>query len=120
LPENSNILDKYQSILQETHKIKNPIYIYISRVAINYTQIIESISRTNWDLDEILSQHNNYVDVILNQMKDLIADVESLHLMSSLKAKTLSTLLEQCTKLIMRMLVDGYSSVKKCSNEVEL
>lgn len=117
MPENTNILDKYQTILKETHKIKNPIYIYISRVAIDYTQITESISRTNWDLDEILSQHNNYVDVILKQIKQLIADVESLHLMSLLKAKTLSTLLEQCIKLIMRMLVDGYSSVKKCSNE---
>ena len=91
--------------------------MYISRVAIDYTQITDSISRSNWDLDEILSQHNNYVEVILKQMKQLIADVESLHLMSLLKAKTLSTLLEQCTNLIMRMLVDGYSSVKKCSNE---
>ena len=117
LPENSNNLDKYQTILNETHKIKNPIYLYISRVAIDYSQISETIGRSNWDIDEILSQHNQYVEVILKQIKQLIADVESLHLLSSLKSKTLHTLLEQCLKLIMRMLVDGYSSVKKCTNE---
>ena len=86
-------------------------------MALDYTQITETITRCNWDLDEILSQHNNYVEVILKQMKQLIADVESLSLKSSLKAKTLNTLLEQCTRFIMRMLVDGYSSVRKCSNE---
>ena len=117
LPEKANNLDKYHDVLNETPKIKQPIYLYISRVAIDYASITDAIGRSNWDLDEILSQHNAYVEVLLKQVKQLITDVESLYLLSSLKSKTLNTLLEQCLKLIMRMLVDGYSSVKKCTNE---
>ncbi len=36
---------------------------------------------------------------------------------SSLEKTTLNVLLEQCLRLIMRILVDSYASVKKCSNE---
>lgn len=89
----------------------------MSRVAIDYTQISDQIGKINWDLHEILSQHNQYVEILLKQIKQLILDVESLTLYTSLKKKTLNILLEQCLKLMMRMLVEGYSSVKKCSNE---
>ncbi len=119
--ENSNILEsglnECLNVIKETPKIRRSIYYYISRVAIDYTQITETITRVNWDLHDILSQHNFYVDVLLKQIQQLIVDVESLKMHLSLEKTTLNVLLEQCLRLIMRMLVDAYASVKKCSNE---
>jgi hypothetical protein len=117
VPGNNANFDIYLKIIKEANRIRYPIYFYVSRVAIDYTQISEQIGKINWDLHEILSQHNQYVDITLKQIKQLILDVESLTLYTSLKKKTLNILLEQCLKLMMRMLVEGYSSVKKCSNE---
>lgn len=115
--DSSNVLDSYMCIIKETPKIRVPIYFYISRVAIDYTQITETITKINWDLHDILSQHNFYVDVLLKQMQQLIKDVESLKMHKTLEKVTVNVLLEQCLRLIMRMLVDAYANVKKCSNE---
>jgi syndetin len=108
----------FLAILQGTPKIRSHIYNYIANRAINYTQIIESISKINWDLHDIMSQHNEYVELLLRQVKNFISDVEMLKEdLPSIEKQTMSSLLEQVIKLIMRTLVEGYSTVKKCSNE---
>ncbi|CAF0856483.1 unnamed protein product [Brachionus calyciflorus] len=112
-----NNLEIYTNILKETWKIRAPIYLYIARTSIDYNQLLESISRVNWDLDEILSMHNSYVDILLRQVDDLIKDVQSLKDLIPLNRKILNAILEESLKLIMKVLVDGYASVKKCSNE---
>ncbi len=115
--EAMTILDGYSLTLREMSKTRGSIYIYISRVAIDYNALSETITRVNWDLDEILSQHNSYVDALIRQMQQLIRDVESLKMHAALEKITLNVLLDQCLRLIMIMLVDAYASVKKCSNE---
>ena len=111
---------EYSKILSEiTTKIKSPIYLYVARYAIDYNLILDSITKINWDLDEILSQHNAYVDVLLRQIKQFQQDIESLKEQSllPLNKKIVNSLLGETLKLVMKILVDGYSSVKKCSNE---
>jgi hypothetical protein len=127
LPTNSSseyVLSKrteYSKILSEiTTRIKSPIYLYVARYAIDYTLILESISKINWDLSEILSQHNTYVDVLLRQIKQFQLDIESLKeqgILPPLSKKIVDSLLGETLKLVMKILVDGYASVKKCSNE---
>lgn len=107
----------YSNILKETSKIRAPIYMFIARTSIDYNQILDSISRVNWDLDEILSQHNKYIDVLLRQIDELIIDVQDLKDQLPLNKKIINSILEETLKLVMKMLVDGYASVKKCSNE---
>lgn len=113
---NKNI-DVYLNVLKETNKMRFPIYMHISKVAIDYQQICESISRVNWDLHDIMSQHNTYVDVLLRQMQQMITDIESLKDRMVVEKKTLGIFQEQAIRLMMKMLVEGYSSIKKCSNE---
>ena len=110
-------VDAYLSMLRETAKMRLPIYMHISKVAVDYSQIGESIGRINWDLDEIMSQHNPYVDALLRQVQQLIMDIESMREVLVVEKRTLNIFLEQTIRLIMKMLVDGYASIKKCSNE---
>ncbi len=114
-------LINYSNILNEIiTKIKSPIYLYVARYAIDYSLVLDSISKINWDLNEILSQHNQYVDMLLRQIKQFQQDIESLKeqfILPSLSKKIVNSLLEETLKLVMKVLVDGYSSVKKCSNE---
>lgn len=86
-------------------------------MAIDYNQIKESISRINWDIEELMSQHNSYVDVLLRQVEQLLFDLNSFKDQLSIEKRIVNIFLEQCIRLIMLMLVDGYGSVKKCSNE---
>ncbi|RNA36790.1 coiled-coil domain-containing [Brachionus plicatilis] len=112
-----NNLDIYTNILRETPKIRKTIYSYIARRAVDYNQLVDSIGRVNWDLNEILSQHNSYVDVLLRQLNDLKLDLQDLCAQIPLNKTIINSILEETLRLCMRVLVDGYSLVKKCSNE---
>ena len=92
----------------------------MARYAIDYSLVIDSIVKINWDLSEILSQHNPYVEMLLRQIKQFQQDIESLKeqgLLPPLNKKIVYSLLGETLKLVMKILVDGYASVKKCSNE---
>ena len=89
----------------------------IARYAINYVQIYDSISKINWELNDIMSEHNKYIDVLLHQIKQLIDDVLNLKEFLPIHKQMLNSLIEQCIRIIMRVLVDGYSQAKKCTNE---
>jgi hypothetical protein len=97
------------------------IYFYLftllEKIAIDYSTIQESISRINWDIEELMSQHNPYVDLLLRQVEQICFDVNSLKDQLTIEKRTLNILLEQSIRNIMRMLVDGYGSIRKCSNE---
>ncbi len=73
--------------------------------------------KVNWDLDEIMSEHNSYIDLILEQIEMLIKDVNTVKLHLPLTKQMLNCLLECCVQFLMRKLVDGYSQAKKCTNE---
>ncbi len=118
LPNNSGKnLSVYLNILRETPKMRQPIYLHISKVAIDYQQIGDSISRVNWDIEELMSQHNAYIDLLLRQVEQFIFDINSLKEQLVVERRILNIFLEQICRNIMLMLVDGYGSIKKCSNE---
>jgi len=110
-------LNVYLNIIRETPKMRQAIYMHISRVAIDYQQIGDSISRINWDIEELMSQHNHYIDQLLRQVEQFIFDINSLKDHLVVERRILNIFLEQICRNIMLMLVDGYGSIKKCSNE---
>lgn len=118
LKENEiNNLDIYADILKETPNIRKTIYSFIARKAIDYNQLLDSISKVNWDLGEILSQHNSYIDVLLRHLNKLKLDLQSLASNIPLNKVIINSILEETLRICMKVLVDGYSLVKKCSNE---
>lgn len=110
-------LDAYANILRETPNIRKTIYSFIARNSVDYNQMIDSISKVNWDLNEIFSQHNSYIDILLRQLKDLRLDLKNLDSKIPLNKTIINLILEETFRLCMKVLVDGYSSVRKCSNE---
>lgn len=115
----TNTLATYQAMLNEIPKIREPIYLFVANMAFDWVQLFEQVSRVNWDLDEILSQHNSYVDMLLRQMQKMIADIEGLGGDERLPMNRalVSAFVREALKLIMRRLVEAYSTVKKCTNE---
>lgn len=126
VPDASTIqssLSTYQHMLGEISKIREPIYLFAANLAFDWAAMFESVSRVNWDLHDILSQHNPYVDMLLRQMQTMIVDIESLgsgeEAMRRLPMSRalVGAFVREALKLVMRRLVDAYASVKKCSNE---
>ena len=110
-------LNEYREALKMTENIRVPIYNYVARLAIDSSLISEMIVKVNWDLADIMSEHNAYVDKLLVQIKQLRVDFDALKDRIPLDKCYLENIYRQCFRMCMKMLVDGYSSIKKCSNE---
>ena len=46
-------------------ELRKPIYWIVAAKAIDYEQMLLMMSGVKWDIREIMSQHNVYVDILL-------------------------------------------------------
>lgn len=46
-------------------ELRKPIYKAVAVHAIDYEFVLQQMSNVRWDVKEIMSQHNNYVDHLL-------------------------------------------------------
>jgi syndetin len=59
----------YSQTVQVTQELRIPIYHNVSANVIDYMAIALMISKVNWDVEQILTQHNAYVDILVNQLQ---------------------------------------------------
>uniref|UniRef100_A0A8C2ZJP3 VPS50 subunit of EARP/GARPII complex n=1 Tax=Cyclopterus lumpus TaxID=8103 RepID=A0A8C2ZJP3_CYCLU len=106
----------YSQTVSTASELRKPIYWIVAAKAIDYEQMLLLMAGVKWDIREIMSQHNVYVDVLLQVMlhKKSLQDV-SRHV--RIPAAGVHVLWEHCIRLANRTLVEGYANVKKCSNE---
>nr|XP_020469875.1 syndetin isoform X2 [Monopterus albus] len=107
----------YSQTVSTASELRKPIYWIVAAKAIDYEQMLLLMAGVKWDIREIMSQHNVYVDVLLKefeQFNNRLGDV-SRHVRIPLPVS--NVLWEHCIRLANRTLVEGYANVKKCSNE---
>ncbi|KAK6327847.1 hypothetical protein J4Q44_G00034930 [Coregonus suidteri] len=107
----------YSQTVSTASELRKPIYWVVAAKALDYEQMLLLMAGVKWDIREIMSQHNVYVDVLLKEFEELskrLGDV-SRHVQIPLPVS--NVLWEHCIRLANRTLVEGYGNVKKCSNE---
>ncbi|XP_054914896.1 syndetin isoform X2 [Poeciliopsis prolifica] len=107
----------YSQTVSTASELRKPIYWIVAAKAIDYEQMLLMMAGVKWDIKEIMSQHNVYVDVLLKEFEQFnkrLGDV-SRHVRIPLPVS--NVLWEHCIRLANRTLVEGYANVKKCSNE---
>ncbi|XP_039978184.1 syndetin isoform X4 [Xiphias gladius] len=107
----------YSQTVSTASELRKPIYWIVAAKAIDYEQMLLMMTGVKWDIREIMSQHNVYVDVLLKEFEQFnkrLGDV-SRHVRIPLPVS--NVLWEHCIRLANRTLVEGYANVKKCSNE---
>lgn len=89
--------------------------------AVQYEQIVQMMSTTNWNIKEIPSIHNSYVDQLLRELQIFsmrLTEVFQKHLNSiQIPKQVYSILWENVLRLANRTFIEGFSQSKKCSNE---
>lgn len=107
----------YSQTVSTASELRKPIYWIVAAKAIDYEQMLFMMAGVKWDIKEIMSQHNVYVDALLKEFEQFnkrLGDV-SRHVRIPLPVS--NVLWEHCIRLANRTLVEGYANVKKCSNE---
>ena len=95
--------------------------MWVTVKAIQYEQIVQMMSTTQWSIREIPSIHNPYVDQLLRELQIFsmrLAEEFDKHLNSIQIPKEVYTILwENVLRLANRTFIEGFSQSKKCSNE---
>ncbi len=62
------ILPSFYQTVSTASELRKPIYWIVAAKAIDYEQMLLMMAGVKWDIREIMSQHNVYVDVLLKVM----------------------------------------------------
>lgn len=95
--------------------------MWVAVKSISYEHIVSMMAQIKWDIKEILSMHNTYVDILLRELHMFNARYEEItkqHFTDITLPKQVYNLLwEQILRLSNRAFIEGFSQTKKCSNE---
>src|SRR5690349_3991707 len=50
-------------------ELRRPVYMLVAVKSIDYEQVLSYMSNARWDVREIMSQHNYYVDHLLRELQ---------------------------------------------------
>lgn len=72
----THILSFFPQTVSTASELRKPIYWIVAAKAIDYEQMLLLMAGVKWDIREIMSQHNVYVDVLLKVMlhKERVGD----------------------------------------------
>ena len=116
-------------------EVRNSIYLSVAEKAISSESILQKMSKVSWDVKEVQSQHNQYVDVLLrvrwtplslfrSRNRSIFQELQVFgmrlqemdrQVMFSNESKDI--LWAMCSFASGLIFVEGFSNVKKCSNE---
>ncbi|MXQ83354.1 hypothetical protein E5288_WYG001435 [Bos mutus] len=115
----------YSQTVSTASELRKPIYWIVAGKAIDYEQMLLLMANVKWDVKEIMSQHNIYVDTLLKaSILGNTFEFEQFNMRLNEVSKRVriplpvsNILWEHCIRLANRTIVEGYANVKKCSNE---
>uniref|UniRef100_A0A663LT31 VPS50 subunit of EARP/GARPII complex n=1 Tax=Athene cunicularia TaxID=194338 RepID=A0A663LT31_ATHCN len=107
----------YSQTVSTASELRKPVYWIVAAKAIDYEQMLLLMANVKWDVKEIMSQHNVYVDALLKEFEEFNRRLNEVSKRVRIPLPVSNILWEHCIRLANRTLVEGYANVKKCSNE---
>ncbi|XP_069769749.1 syndetin isoform X2 [Narcine bancroftii] len=107
----------YSQTVSTASELRKPIYWIVAAKAIDYEQMLHLMASVKWDIKEIMSQHNVYIDTLLKQFEHFHKKLSEVSKRVRIPFQVSNVLWEHCIRLANRSIVEGYANVKKCSNE---
>ncbi|KAM4873649.1 syndetin [Thomomys bottae] len=107
----------YSQTVSTASELRKPIYWIVAGKAIDYEQMLLLMANVKWDVKEIMSQHNIYVDALLKEFEQFNRKLNEVFKRVRIPLPVSNILWEHCIRLANRTIVEGYANVKKCSNE---
>lgn len=100
-------------------ELREPVYMYVASKCVQHEQILQSMDKINWEIvKEIMSQHNLYVDQLIQDLQLFrLKETDLIQFSRKLSEQSSQLLWNQVLKLVNFIFIDGFSSAKKCTNE---
>lgn len=104
-----------QNITSASH-LRKPVYMAVVAQAFDLRQILVCMSKINWEIKDVMSQHNSYIDMILREVQIFRLRLEEVAHKVPIANEVYRVLWESIAHIVTHTLVQGFSDAKKCSN----
>ncbi|CAG2107981.1 unnamed protein product [Medioppia subpectinata] len=120
--EKKHILQQYfNQVVSIANDLRKPVYMWVTVRCVQYENIVSMMATTQWNIREILSMHNSYVDLLLRELQIFsmrLNEVFVKQLMGiEIPKEVYQCLWEHVLRLSNRTFIEGFSLSKKCTNE---
>ncbi|CAH1989145.1 unnamed protein product [Acanthoscelides obtectus] len=102
--------------IASTSSLRYPIYMTVAAQAFDLRQILSSMAKINWEVKDVMSQHNSYIDMILKEVHIFTVRLEQVAMKVPIPHAAYKCLWENIAHIVTHTLVQGFSEAKKCTN----
>lgn len=102
------------------HDLRRPVYMFVAVKSVEYESVLSQMCLVKWDVREIMSQHNRYVDLLLRELQIFsmrLTDIANEALGIAIPKEANDLLWEHVLRLANRTFIEGFAHAKKCTNE---
>jgi len=96
-------------------EIRQPLYLSVAQQSVNCGNTLRQMAKVGWDIKEVQSQHNQYVDNMLRELQVFSMRLQEIEL--TLLKESLDSFWEMASFATALIFVEGFSEAKRCSNE---
>lgn len=97
--------------------VRIPVFQNVGEKAIKYDKILQMMTQVRWDPKDIMSQHNSYIDILVQEFQHLNERLMQMKSIVPIPKASSKSFWISVLKKTNRLLVEGFASAKKCSNE---
>ncbi|XP_043488884.1 syndetin [Polistes fuscatus] len=106
----------YTQTIVCTTDLRKPVYMAVVSQTFDIANILNLMNKVNWEVTDVMSQHSNYIDVLLKEINVLNEKLNNIANSIPLSEEVHASIWENVAHLITHTLVEGFSCAKKCSN----
>lgn len=103
----------YNRTVEVVPDLREHVYRTVARLLLNVGGYVDRISNVRWELKEIGTEHNGYVDLLLGEYRHFANRLAHADISKEIR----EILLEYGVDNLAEVLLEGLSHVKKCTNE---
>ncbi|XP_074039810.1 vacuolar protein sorting 50 isoform X1 [Leptinotarsa decemlineata] len=96
--------------------MRYPVYMAVVAKAFDLRQILILMSKINWEVRDVRSMHNSYIDVILKEVQNFTQYLEKVSGRVPISPEVYKNLWENIAHIVTHTFVQGFSGAKKCTN----
>ena len=116
--QDGSLADQYfADQISIVHSLRDSLYLTSINKLIGLHHVIPAITKIKWDLKEVRSQHSEYVDLLVKLFHDFSQRLDQLAGIVPLEPDVRTCIWSLAFQSAAHLFVEGFSTVKKCTNE---
>ncbi|KAK9506582.1 hypothetical protein O3M35_008485 [Rhynocoris fuscipes] len=105
----------YSQTVAVSVEIRKPVYACVSWRLVDARQVLAMMSRVDWEVKDVMSQHSKYVDYLIMELQMFHGKLTELKARLHIPEPALNVIWENVIYFLANLFVEGFSSSKKCS-----